>query len=92
MPQEGTQKSPAYCHTAHSDRAFVIILFSFIIPSPHQRALNRAADIIAAVHYLNVMGNCDTLCPPAILFFIFFLHPLLLIIPKSFIRRYFSYI
>lgn len=72
MPQEGTQKSPAYCHTAHSDRAFVIILFSFIIPSPHQRALNRAADIIAAVHYLNVMGNCDTLCPPAILFLFFF--------------------
>lgn len=88
MPQEGTQKSAAYWHIAHTDRAFVIILFSCIIPRPHHRALNRAADIIAAVHYLNVMGYCDTLCPPAIFFF----HQLLLIIPKSFIRLYFSYI
>lgn len=69
----------------------LLFLFSFIILRPYHRTLHRAVDVIAAVHYLNVMGYCDTLCPASILF-IYFFHQLLLIISKSSTRLYFGYI
>lgn len=51
----------------------LLFLISFIILRPYHRTLHRAVDVIAAVHYLNVMGYCDTLCPASILFIFFFI-------------------
>lgn len=53
--------------------SFLLFLFSCIILRPCHRTLGGAADVIAAVHYLNVMGYCDTLCPPSNLFIYLFI-------------------
>lgn len=59
-------KSPQPIITLHMlTEPFLLFLFSCIIPRCHHRTLDRAVDVIAAVHFLNVMGYCDTLCPPS---------------------------
>lgn len=82
-PEEGTQ-SPQRMLT----ETCLLFLFSCTIPRPHHRTLVGEVNVIAAVHYLNVMDYCDTLCPPSN----FILHQLFLIISKSSTRLYFGYV
>lgn len=72
--------------------SFLLFLFSCIILRPCHRTLGRAADVIAAVHYLNVLGIVTHYVHPAIYLFIYLLLQLLLIISKSFTRLYLGYI